>query len=210
MPKSKDRGTGTQMKTLKFLDKHLEEFIMVLLLSSIVVIMLFQIIRRYIFNDSLSWSEEFCRYCFIWMMFVAFSYSARLGSDLRVDALIGMLPQGCRNIIEIINLILCIMVAGFLFYHSFGTVAGVMETGEASVALKLPMQYVYAASVVGYGLGTVRYIQRLVLFILGLKNPLLRRVWHDLSCCRCFCCRHPDGIPSGFDPHRCHCGPRTH
>ena len=33
------------MKTLKFLDKHLEEFIMVLLLSSIVVIMLFQIIR---------------------------------------------------------------------------------------------------------------------------------------------------------------------
>ena len=42
------------MKTLKFLDKHLEEFIMVLLLSSIVVIMLFQIIRRYIFNDSLS------------------------------------------------------------------------------------------------------------------------------------------------------------
>ena len=103
------------MKTLKFLDKHLEEFIMVLLLSSIVVIMLFQIIRRYIFNDSLSWSEEFCRYCFIWMMFVAFSYSARLGSDLRVDALIGMLPQGCRNIIEIINLILCIMVAGFLF-----------------------------------------------------------------------------------------------
>ena len=111
------------MKTLKFLDKHLEEFIMVLLLSSIVVIMLFQIIRRYIFNDSLSWSEEFCRYCFIWMMFVAFSYSARLGSDLRVDALIGMLPQGCRNIIEIINLILCIMVAGFLFYHSFGTVA---------------------------------------------------------------------------------------
>ena len=48
--------------------------------------------------------------------------------------------------------------------------AGVMETGEASVALKLPMQYVYAASVVGYGLGTVRYIQRLVLFILGLKK----------------------------------------
>lgn len=70
----------------------------------------------------------------------------------------------------ITNLILCIMVAGFLFYHSFGTVAGVMETGEASVALKLPMQYVYAASVVGYGLGTVRYIQRLVLFILGLKK----------------------------------------
>ena len=55
------------MKTLKFLDKHLEEFIMVLLLSSIVVIMLFQIIRRYIFNDSLSWSEELDDVCRIFI-----------------------------------------------------------------------------------------------------------------------------------------------
>lgn len=82
-----------------------------------------------------------------------------------------MLPQGCRNIIEILNLILCIMVAGFLFYHSFGTVARCYgDRGMPVLLLKLPQQYVYAASVVGYGLGTVRYIQRLVLFILGLKK----------------------------------------
>ena len=56
MTKSNDRGTWKQMKTLKFLDKHQEEFIMVLLLSRLMVIMLFQSILRYIFKDSLSWS----------------------------------------------------------------------------------------------------------------------------------------------------------
>lgn len=155
------------MKALKILDNHLEEFLMVLTMVGIVIIMLFQIIRRYVFNDSLSWSEEFCRYCYIWMMFLAFAYTARLGTDLRVDALIGMLPAKGRAIMDLINLILCVAISGFLFYHSFGTVAAVIKTGETSVALHLPMYYVYAASVVGYGLGTARYIQQVVLFFLN-------------------------------------------
>ena len=58
------------MKVIKFLDRRLEEVILVLLLSCIVVIMLCQIVCRYVLNDSLSWSEEFCRYCYIWFMFV--------------------------------------------------------------------------------------------------------------------------------------------
>lgn len=53
------------MKVIKFLDRRLEEVILVLLLSCIVVIMLCQIVCRYVLNDSLSWSEEFCRYCYI-------------------------------------------------------------------------------------------------------------------------------------------------
>lgn len=48
------------MKVIKFLDRRLEEVILVLLLSCIVVIMLCQIVCRYVLNDSLSWSEEFC------------------------------------------------------------------------------------------------------------------------------------------------------
>lgn len=50
------------MKVIKWLDKHFEEFFLVLILVSIVLVMLYQIIRRYIFNSSLTWSEEFCRY----------------------------------------------------------------------------------------------------------------------------------------------------
>ena len=54
-------GVQCTMKALKFLDKHFEEIIMVLSLSCIIVVMLLQIVRRYVFNYSLTWSEEFCR-----------------------------------------------------------------------------------------------------------------------------------------------------
>ena len=74
------------MKVIKWLDKHLEEVFLVLILVAIVLVMLYQIIRRYVFNSSLTWSEEFCRYAFTWFIFIAYSYSIRLGSELRVDA----------------------------------------------------------------------------------------------------------------------------
>lgn len=149
------------MKVLRFLNKHFEEIIMVLTLAAIIVVMTFQIIRRYVFNDSLTWSEEFCRYCYIWMMFVSFSYSIHLKADLRVDALVLMLAAQVKKALDLVILIICLVFTGFLFYNSFGTVANVMETGETSVALHLPLYVVYSASVVGYGFGTLRYIQQL-------------------------------------------------
>lgn len=149
------------MKALKFLNKHFEEVIMVLTLVAIIVVMTFQIIRRYIFNDSLTWSEEFCRYCYIWMMFVSFSYSIHLRADLRVDALVLMLPAWLKKGLDFVILLICLGFTAFLFYHSFGTVAAVIKTGETSVALHLPMYVVYSASVVGYGVGTLRYLQQL-------------------------------------------------
>ncbi|MCI9026589.1 MAG: TRAP transporter small permease [Lawsonibacter sp.] len=158
------------MKVLKFLDRHFEEILMVLSLTCIIVVMLFQIVRRYVFNNSLTWSEEFCRYCYIWMMFVAFSYSIHLKADLRVDAVVSLLPQGVKAVLELITLLICLAITGFLFYHSFGTVAAVVKTGEKSAALHLPMQVVYTASVVGYGCGTLRYIQRLIGLIAARKE----------------------------------------
>ncbi len=159
------------MKVLKWLDKHLEEMLLVILLAAIVLVMLYQIVRRYLFNSSLSWSEEFCRYCFIWFMFVAFSYSIRLKSDLRVDAVLNLLPGGVRRGLEWFNLILCLAVTAFLFYSSFGSVAYVAKTGETSTGLHLPFTYLYASMVVGFGLGTFRYIQRIVLEMKGKKEP---------------------------------------
>lgn len=150
------------MKALKFIDKHFEEIIMVLSLACIIVVMLFQIVRRYVFNNSLTWSEEFCRYCYIWMMFVAFSFSIHLKADLRVDAVVNLLPPGPKMVLDVVSLIICLAITAFLFYESFGTVSAVIKTGEKSVALHLPMQVVYAASVVGYGAGTLRYVQRLI------------------------------------------------
>ena len=53
-------------KVLQWLDENLEEVLLVIALAAMAVIMGIQVIARYIFGASLSWSEELTRYIFIW------------------------------------------------------------------------------------------------------------------------------------------------
>lgn len=150
------------MKVLKWLDKHLEEIFLVAILVAIVVVMLYQIIRRYVFNSSLTWSEEFCRYAFTWFIFIAYSYSIRLGSELRVDAVIAMLPGKVRKVMDLVLILFGLVFSAYLFLQSFPLVINCAATGELSPGMGIPKYWVYLAAIVGFGLGTLRYAQVLV------------------------------------------------
>lgn len=149
-------------KLLKFLDEHGEETMLILLECAIVLVMLYQIIRRYVFNSSLSWSEEFCRYCFIWFMFIGYSYSIRERIDLRMDAIVNLLPVKVRRLVNRIGLIICFALTVLVFVNSFGVLNMVINTGEKSTSMQLPMSVVYVSMTIGFGLAIVRYIQRFI------------------------------------------------
>lgn len=57
------------MKAIKWLDRHFEEILLVALLFAMMIIMGIQIFARYALSNSLSWSEEITRFCFIWTGF---------------------------------------------------------------------------------------------------------------------------------------------
>ena len=65
------------MKLVKWLDKHLEEILLVALLFVMMIIMGIQILARYALGNSLSWSEEITRFCFIWTGFLSISYCVK-------------------------------------------------------------------------------------------------------------------------------------
>ena len=155
------------MKALKWLDKHLEESILITLLCSIVLIMLYQIVRRYFFNSSLTWSEEFCRYAFVWFIFIALPYSIRLGTELRMDALLGQLPEKAQHTAKLVLAIISLCIAAFLFRHSFTAVSNAAAIKEISPGLHMPKEYLYMSMVAGFGLAVVRYIQMIFRMVTG-------------------------------------------
>ena len=65
------------MKVLKWLDNNLEQAILLILLCGMTIVMGGQIIARYAFSASLSWSEELTRYLFIWCGFLSVSYCTK-------------------------------------------------------------------------------------------------------------------------------------
>ncbi len=162
------------MKVLKWLDEHFEEAILVVLLVLISCIELIQVIFRNLsFVDALTWPEEFCRFCWIWSVFLSLPFTIRKGSMLRVSVLVDMLPQAVRKIVNILIDLINAVVMGLLFKYSLEVVGKIRESAEASPAMTWPMWIIYSIMLVGFALGAVRGIQMAVIHIMHFSDKEL-------------------------------------
>lgn len=150
------------MRLLKWIDEHLEEMLMVFLLVLISTVMLLQVVMRYVFNNSLSWPEEFCRYCYVWSAFLSLGFTVRYGNMLKVSVVMDLLPKVLRSIISIITQLIVIVFFVVFFYNSLGVVESIKQMGQTSTAMRLPMYIVYYSTTIGFGLGAVRSMQVLI------------------------------------------------
>ena len=148
------------MKILKWLDEYGEEVILVLLLMLISFVMLAQVIARYVFNNSMSWPEEFCRYCYIWTVFLSLGYTIRKGNMLRVGVVMDLFPAMVQRSVKILIDIVMIALFFVLFRQSLRAVLHIKNiTREISSAMQIPMWFMYMATSVGFGLAILRTIQ---------------------------------------------------
>jgi TRAP-type C4-dicarboxylate transport system permease small subunit len=69
---------------------------------AIVVIMITQVIARYVFNASLIWAEEVCRYILIWQSFLLIGIAYHQGELIVLDMLPAKLSPVTRLLIRVI------------------------------------------------------------------------------------------------------------
>ena len=154
------------MQILKWLDEHLEEYVLVLLLAIICVVELAQVIIRKIpFIPSLTWAEEFCRFMWIWSVFISLPYTIRKGSMLRVTVTLDLFPPVVRKLVNIIVDVLVLLSMIFCTWHSVGVVGGIIKSGETSPAMLWPMWLVYSFMLLGFAMASLRSLQQLYLHI---------------------------------------------
>ncbi|NLA90824.1 MAG: TRAP transporter small permease [Synergistaceae bacterium] len=148
------------MRFLRWLDEHFEEYILSGLLVVITIIMMLQVIMRYVFNASLSWAEEASRYAFVWSALVSIGYTIKEDSILKVTTLLEALPERLGQILATLVNVAATVFFGYLFIHSIPAVQRVIKTGQTSPALRIPLGFIYFAAVAGFFLATVRGIQK--------------------------------------------------
>ena len=137
---------------------------LVILLIMISCVQLIQVICRNVpFIDSLKWSEEFCRFCWIWTVFLSLPYTIRKGNMLRVSVLVDLFPKTVRSVFGI--LVEMVVTASMLLlgWHSISVVQGIVASGETSPSMLWPMWVVYSVLLIGFFLGAVRGGQQIML-----------------------------------------------
>ncbi len=163
------------MKIIRWLDKHFEETVLVLLMIGISCTMFLQVIMRYVFNMPLTWPEEFSRYMWIWTVFFSMSYTISMRSMLRVDVIAEFLPKKVRQIFELCIQFLSLVIYIVFAYYSLIVYNSLVVSGRVSPALRIPMYMVYSALCMGFFLSVIRTAQVIVELIMEMRGKKTER-----------------------------------
>jgi TRAP-type C4-dicarboxylate transport system permease small subunit len=115
-----------------------------------------QVVFRYGLDASLSWSEEFARYVFVWIIFIGTSVATRRGQHIMVEVIIALFPPKLRHAANVASIVVCLFFFGVLAYVGLLLVQNAWQ--QYSTALEIRIAWVYAAAPLGAALSILHLI----------------------------------------------------
>lgn len=149
---------GLSELTFRKLIDNFEEYFVVVTMAVMTLLVFFQVIMRYIFGSSLSWSEELARFIFLWVSWIGASYAVKERTHFRVEMFANLLHGKNRRYFELFILLIWFVFALIMAYLGTELVLFLMETGQISAAMEIPMSWVYASVPAGCALMALRLV----------------------------------------------------
>ncbi len=158
------------MTARKFID-NFEEYFVVWTMAVMTILVFVQVVMRYVFSNSLSWSEELARFIFMWVSWIGASYAVKERTHFRVEMFADMMKGEKRKRFELVILIVWFIFCVFMAFIGTRLIIFLMETGQISAAMEIPMSWVYASVPVGCGLMALRLIVEIKKLLRGEYVP---------------------------------------
>lgn len=150
------------MKVLKWLDEHLESYLLVLISAVMVSVIALQVFMRFVLNSSLTWSEELARYCFVWLIYIGISYGVKKQRHIKVDIALILLKDKGKIVLNLIANAFFLFFALFVVFYGYEVAQSLLKFGQKSPSLGISMGIVYLATPIGMGLTAIRLLQQIV------------------------------------------------
>jgi C4-dicarboxylate transporter DctQ subunit len=106
-----------------------------------VVLCFLQVVCRYVFNNSLPWSEEGSRILFVFVVFLGGIICVKEQRHTYIDILVNLIPSGPRRYYMVF--VYLMMAAFSLLLMKAGWSMAVKNIYQVSSALRMPMGYIY-------------------------------------------------------------------
>jgi TRAP-type C4-dicarboxylate transport system permease small subunit len=107
------------------------------------IVVVLQVICRYLLGAALTWSEEFARYGLVWITFLGAGIALKRRAHMGVQIIVGMFSPGVRKTVQLFTIL---GVMGFLLIATLkGMELALFNMKQYSPAIGLPMGFVYLA-----------------------------------------------------------------
>lgn len=127
-------------RSIQKVDKCLsmiENAVIILGLSAMFLILLAQVIMRYVFSRPLTWSEEAARFIFVYVSFIGISYAYRQKGHIRMEVVVNLFPQAVRRGLEVLINLGTIALFCYMIPFSFRFIG--IQAGVKATATHIPM-----------------------------------------------------------------------
>ena len=117
---------------------------------------------RYLFNQSIYFSEELNQFLMISVTFVGFAYAVRNGRNIRMTAIYDSLSHKKKKILMIIIAITTSMLMFLLAYEAFAYVMQLKDINRQSPALQIPVYIIYMIVPIGFFMSGIQFLIRFI------------------------------------------------
>ncbi len=125
-------------RVIAWLDLHLEETILIITGSLIGIVIMMQIIMRYVFRHALPWPEEFCRFCYIYFLFHKPGIRGAKSLSVKYHSIAGPSPRVLRMALDILIQVSMLIVFIIFFGGSIDCVKATIISGQRSPHCRSP------------------------------------------------------------------------
>lgn len=136
----------------------IENVFVTLLVLTATVVAVVQVVARYVFNNSLYWSEELILYSLITMSFLTMGMGVRYASHISVEAIYAITGPRMARALQVGAACLGLIFAGALIYYGSRLSMSTMRMGQLSPAMRVPVGYVYLIIPIAGGFMVLRYL----------------------------------------------------
>lgn len=116
------------------------------------------VLGRYVFHQSIYFSEELNEFLIVIVTFMGLGYATRKGIHIRMSAIYDALPQKMRKILMIAIAASTSLMMAALAWFAYEYVAKVASRGRVTPSLQVPLYLTYIWVVVGLGLTSLQYL----------------------------------------------------
>ena len=143
----------------RFLDSGIIKWFIIGTYAYFCLIILVEVVRRYVFGDSSPWGEMTARYAFVYLTYVAASEGIRQGRHIRIDLLPNALSGVAAKLLRLYIDGLILLLAAFIIYFSIEVMGIQLSVGIVMGAADVNMAFAQAALPLGWTLIVIRLLQ---------------------------------------------------